>query len=61
MTDQEHAKAIFDARKAFNDACKAARDAGLRVDTTLFDVAILSLGYSAAHLNVTVTKELTGK
>jgi hypothetical protein len=58
MTDQEHANAVYNARKAFNDASRAARDAGLRVDATLFDAAILSLGHSLAHLNVTVTKEL---
>jgi hypothetical protein len=59
MTDQEHANAVYNARKAFNDAARDARDAGLRVDTTLFDVAVLSLGHSLAHLNVTVTKKLT--
>jgi hypothetical protein len=61
MTDQEHANAIIEAREAFNDAAKAARDAGLRVDVTTFAVPILGLGYDAVSLVVNVTKKLTGE
>jgi hypothetical protein len=59
MTDQDHTNAIYDARKAFNYAAKAARDAGLRVDVTIFAVPILELGYNANSLEVSVTKKLT--
>jgi hypothetical protein len=59
MTDQEHANAIIEARKAFNNAAKAARDAGLKVDVTTFAVPALELGYNVHSLEVSVTKKLT--
>jgi hypothetical protein len=59
MTDQEYANDIYDARKAFNDAAKAASDAGLKVDVTLFAVPVMEMGYTATSLRVSVTKELT--
>jgi hypothetical protein len=61
MNDQEHAKAIYDARKAFNNAARAARDAGLRVDVTTFAIPILELGYNANRLEVDISRKLSAQ
>jgi hypothetical protein len=59
MTDQEYANDIYNARKAFNDAAKAAHDAGLKVDVTIFAVPVVEFGYNVNSLEVSVTKKLT--
>jgi hypothetical protein len=61
MTDQEHAKAIQDARKALNDAAIVARRAGLTVEvSTIFNSDFYS-GDEICIFDLKVSRKITGE
>jgi hypothetical protein len=60
MTDQEHAKAIQDARKALNDAAFTARRAGLTVDVNTIFTSDLSTGDEICIFDLKVSRKITG-
>jgi hypothetical protein len=59
MTDQEYAKAVFNASRAFNDAANAARASGLKVDVSTLSYLDMALGFDIVCINVDVSRRLT--